>query len=102
MIRRRPRSKLLPYPALFRSVILLPAAIFLHHHEASAFHPLVGRKAASANRALTPAPNSVAATQLATVDDPRSEEHTSELQSRQYFVCRLLLETNSKVYSTPF
>src|SRR5258707_5414729 len=70
MIRRPPRSTLFPYTTLFRS---LPAPA-----------PPGGRGAAAAEPGLAgPAgPGSAA----------RSEEHTSELQSRQYLVCRLLLE----------
>src|SRR5215217_8492370 len=37
----------------------------------------------------------------ASMDETRSEEHTSELQSRQYLVCRLLLEKKKKTYTTP-
>src|SRR3712207_7146155 len=40
--------------------------------------------------------------QAAELDDPRSEEHTSELQSRQYLVCRLLLEKKTKFNSRTY
>src|SRR3712207_7943961 len=94
MIRRPPRSTLFPYTTLFRSgVRLLPgggeasrrgdtAAGRRHprpdervqpHHEP---HPLLGLPHAGAGR---------------------SEEHTSELQSRQYLVCRLLLEKKKNI-----
>src|SRR3712207_8210857 len=100
MIRRPPRSTLFPYTTLFRSYFgLLPHAIgrgmgraLLRHAVETAWTG--GTRAVTVNtctadhpRAL---PNYVA----------RSEEHTSELQSRQYLVCRLLLEKKKKTYRT--
>src|SRR3712207_8561595 len=100
MRRRPPRSTLFPYTTLFRSVDDAPA------------RPADGRGAvapARAEAALAAGPEAA--------DDPRtaallggcaggdglvlavverSEEHTSELQSRQYLVCRLLLEKKKK------
>src|SRR3712207_9006669 len=85
MIRRPPRSTLFPYTTLFRSGILSSTVLFINSfpdYEADRSkgrHTLViilGRKTASAIFPLF----------------IRSEEHTSELQSRQYLVCRLLLE----------
>src|SRR5258707_9031848 len=81
MIRRPPRSTLFPYTTLFRSTP--PSAA-----------------AARLDRASSPLPEkkSTARAAPARADRPfrgialRSEEHTSELQSRQYLVCRLLLE----------
>src|SRR3712207_7149023 len=85
MIRRPPRSTLFPYTTLFRSVLVgneLEVAcahpedrVVLHH--AARDGPDVGTAGASS---------------LGWVERSRSEEHTSELQSRQYLVCRLLLE----------
>src|SRR2546425_9546770 len=76
MIRRPPRSTLFPYTTLFRSH---PARSRLGHHDARleeiAFH--VRHRDESACRAAS---------------WTRSEEHTSELQSLAYLVCRLLLE----------
>src|SRR3712207_7437403 len=70
MIRRPPRSTLFPYTTLFRS-----------------------RRARTGRlRGLQPQPESGAGQRT----DVRSEEHTSELQSRQYLVCRLLLEKKKK------
>src|SRR6202021_3230013 len=66
MIRRPPRSTLFPYTTLFRS------------------------------RAVVPLRASFAARCHYAPPCPRSEEHTSELQSRQYLVCRLLLEKKKK------
>src|SRR3712207_7268854 len=93
MIRRPPRSTLFPYTTLFRSGRLRPASagalegvgrhhqhhfFALHHHlarlgPAGLAHEFLGRD--------------------------RSEEHTSELQSRQYLVCRLLLEKKTNKYN---
>src|SRR3712207_7448392 len=87
MIRRPPRSTLFPYTTLFRSVeqralplfvalgprqtpLLGPPPVAVHHDRHVPRHQLLREV-----RRL----------------GPRSEEHTSELQSRQYFVCRLLL-----------
>src|SRR5258707_2602251 len=78
MIRRPPRSTLFPYTTLFRS---RPAAI--HQSADPEPHPA---------RAHRPGPESVREDATHGGDGRRSEEHTSELQSRQYLVCRLLLE----------
>src|SRR5258708_14497596 len=67
MIRRPPRSTLFPYTTLFRSVGQQP----------DFFHNRVGKI-------------------LCFVDDERSEEHTSELQSPDHLVCRLLLEKKKR------
>src|SRR2546425_5108263 len=73
MIRRPPRSTLFPYTTLFRSL--------------SSLRP-VARAGAAVLRELPPG----IARRGAVVSAPRSEEHTSELQSLAYLVCRLLLE----------
>src|SRR3712207_8222591 len=90
MIRRPPRSTLFPYTTLFRSGRHLgrfhpgalgggaPEVLAVHlHHQALEVGVL--RQHAPAHR---------------------SEEHTSELQSRQYLVCRLLLEKKKQSYSS--
>src|SRR3712207_7512407 len=77
MIRRPPRSTLFPYTTLFRSLGI--EDVMLVAHDASG-PPAIDWALAH--------PNRTAALVL------RSEEHTSELQSRQYLVCRLLLEKN--------
>src|SRR3712207_7997888 len=86
MIRRPPRSTLFPYTTLFRSAGVLYARREL-------------RRDAVAGPALLHAQHSVRARHGARdglhverAQGARSEEHTSELQSRQYLVCRLLLE----------
>src|SRR5947209_10966698 len=94
MTRRPPRSTLFPYTTLFRS-----PQIVLDHSE-----PEVARvRIARAGERRRPAGERHLARLIesghAGADDvlePRSEEHTSELQSRQYLVCRLLLEKKKK------
>src|SRR3712207_7043504 len=98
MIRRPPRSTLFPYTTLFRSQAKrirtreksTPAGAGLPQVPASggAAH---WARAASAS-VMQAKRNAVAATKDPRRHDARSEEHTSELQSRQYLVCRLLLE----------
>src|SRR3712207_8440238 len=86
MIRRPPRSTLFPYTTLFRSN---PGVADAHY--ASPHHY---------NRHPLPETGAVEATQVRAGQDDypmRSEEHTSELQSRQYLVCRLLLEKKNKL-----
>src|SRR3712207_6950834 len=82
MIRRPPRSTLFPYTTLFRSLGHRPGEVLVGVDRENAVQVQAGVHV--------------------DVDDPgvgvraahegRSEEHTSELQSRQYLVCRLLLE----------
>src|SRR3712207_7862620 len=93
MIRRPPRSTLFPYTTLFRSIVLRDRRYVVvdigHEDQKSAsFRP--GGDGAALRTGRHDA--------AVAVDDDgfggatRSEEHTSELQSRQYLVCRLLLE----------
>src|SRR3712207_8947083 len=96
MIRRPPRSTLFPYTTLFRSQDRLRGVQQLPARPA---HRLVRQAGAAEHRDERrqhhPALGGVAARQRG-----RSEEHTSELQSRQYLVCRLLLE-KKKTASMP-
>src|SRR5438445_5912191 len=71
MIRRPPRSTLFPYTTLFRSPVV----------------PLISDQ---------PTRVPVLTAVVSSIFSVRSEEHTSELQSRQYLVCRLLLEKKKK------
>src|SRR2546422_6548559 len=93
MIRRPPRSTLFPYTTLFRSVWLV---VFGHHgqllHERCAdIHALERR--INAPRVIDRGIDRSIGKQLVKGhNDTRSEEHTSELQSRLHLVCRLLLE----------
>src|SRR3712207_7217279 len=82
MIRRPPRSTLFPYTTLFRS----------RRRPAGGGLPR-GRPAARGGRHRRDAGGGQGAR-------PRSEEHTSELQSRQYLVCRLLLEKKKNKITT--
>src|SRR3712207_8083309 len=90
MIRRPPRSTLFPYTTLFRSLGLFhryawisgrldfwETLVELERGSVTVLHKLPG---------------------YLTVAEERSEEHTSELQSRQYLVCRLLLEKKKTIY----
>src|SRR3712207_7672271 len=99
MIRRPPRSTLFPYTTLFRSDVsggvqpvrpgdrgALPAA----RRQAGLLLGVL-RPAAAGELRLEP---------RALLAARRSEEHTSELQSRQYLVCRLLLEKKKKIISS--
>src|SRR2546428_6086989 len=95
MIRRPPRSTLFPYTTLFRSV---PHRLFvglLAH---------VSHAAGDLQRLVARAPHRFRVEHLGggafdgIVDSERSEEHTSELQSRSDLVCRLLLEKKKKIH----
>src|SRR3712207_7906805 len=90
MIRRPPRSTLFPYTTLFRS----EPGISRHRHLAQdavlgALEDLVQALAGDGQAVVLQPDHGVPRVRLA---PHRSEEHTSELQSRQYLVCRLLLE----------
>src|SRR3712207_8096484 len=92
MIRRPPRSTLFPSTTLFRS----------HRHgrpplrTAGAVGLGVPGAAGPARASTRPSTTAMVRTSEPLV--PRSEEHTSELQSRQYLVCRLLLEKKINFY----
>src|SRR5438105_9668383 len=92
MIRRPPRSTLFPYTTLFRSQPS-PAEEFIQATRPS----LMGR--------ITNGPHRSPAVLFHRCSQrwcpPRSEEHTSELQSRVDLVCRLLLEKKKSFWSTP-
>src|SRR3712207_8066546 len=93
MIRRPPRSTLFPYTTLFRSRRL--ARLRPRDRAARGVRPAVARL----NQAGTPPATKhlpPARSRPAPSSRARSEEHTSELQSRQYLVCRLLLEKKKK------
>src|SRR3712207_7635113 len=92
MIRRPPRSTLFPYTTLFRSQ---DAHI---HLEAVKNH---WRRTRRAGRCRTPTASSSRSSPRTRSALPRSEEHTSELQSRQYLVCRLLLEKKKPLHPRP-
>src|SRR3712207_7488970 len=83
MIRRPPRSTLFPYTTLFRSVAHTVAAELGIDQVFADFGAEWRNAGCSMCLGMNP-------------DQLRSEEHTSELQSRQYLVCRLLLEKKKK------
>src|SRR3712207_6975085 len=87
MIRRPPRSTLFPYTTLFRSTMSTPGEVI-----------------ASNPRAPRTTAKTWGTTSLRSPDyeSRRSEEHTSELQSRQYLVCRLLLEKKKNIHNTDY
>src|SRR3712207_7457036 len=94
MIRRPPRSTLFPYTTLFRSLNLLGVSFPLHF--------VAGFKLTVAHDVhLFKHRNALCVEIAIETDGTRSEEHTSELQSRQYLVCRLLLEKKKK-FTTSF
>src|SRR2546425_9243704 len=93
MIRRPPRSTLFPYTTLFRSKYcsaVTPSATSernarYHANKSDAWTPMESNRS-SADFGASPVKRNI----------PRSEEHTSELQSLAYLVCRLLLEKKKK------
>src|SRR3712207_7892051 len=85
MIRRPPRSTLFPYTALFRSI---RGGRVIDGTGRPPVDAAVGIRNGTVVD-VGPIPESAA---RRVIDAKRSEEHTSELQSRQYLVCRLLLE----------
>src|SRR3712207_7541831 len=87
MIRRPPRSTLFPYTTLFRS----PPRPRGDRRRGALRRADTGPAGAPDRRGLRPSAGRGGA-----ADPGRSEEHTSELQSRQYLVCRLLLEKKKK------
>src|SRR3712207_7278085 len=96
MIRRPPRSTLFPYTTLFRS-LWRP----LRRRDPDAAHPRPGEGLRRGEeRPGFPGRDGVVPDALRRPAEPRSEEHTSELQSRQYLVCRLLLEKKKTPLST--
>src|SRR3712207_7403337 len=97
MIRRPPRSTLFPYTTLFRSRHTLARGQNLHHphyigHQVPAPVPL-----AAISELVGTITNQCMAIYEMGPWATRSEEHTSELQSRQYLVCRLLLEKKKNI-----
>src|SRR3712207_8910744 len=97
MIRRPPRSTLFPYTTLFRSfaVMFLSFACFIGLGRGSPLKTL----AAMMLGFLLAAVGMDTVTGQLRMTFGRSEEHTSELQSRQYLVCRLLLEKKKNISS---
>src|SRR3712207_8929389 len=94
MIRRPPRSTLFPYTTLFRSrTLALGSADEILRSAPRLSRAGKGRSGASLRKSMLFSGSGITLTQ-------RSEEHTSELQSRQYLVCRLLLEKKKNTHSS--
>src|SRR3712207_7222483 len=96
MIRRPPRSTLFPYTTLFRSLLATPKS-------PAGYARTTCWTLQNNLRGMPEPPHRRATTICRTrrkrlLDTTRSEEHTSELQSRQYLVCRLLLEKKKQTY----
>src|SRR3712207_8414259 len=89
MIRRPPRSTLFPYTTLFRSVAGVSAYFPLSDEMQPNLADLLAARQSS---------DVEASGSTVTKGRNRSEEHTPELQSRQYLVCRLLLEKTIEVF----
>src|SRR5258707_10811865 len=89
MIRRPPRSPLFPYTTLFRSQIVLVL-------DRAGWHASVKLRVPEHVHLLFLPPYSPELQPAEHLWRIRSEEHTSELQSRQYLVCRLLLEKKKR------
>src|SRR3712207_8103592 len=94
MIRRPPRSTLFPYTTLFRSQDELAVGA----QTSSPCPPFISDAAVG----CVPQVGTLQSLAASSRDRSRSEEHTSELQSRQYLVCRLLLEKKKRFSSSCF
>src|SRR3712207_8257648 len=96
MIRRPPRSTLFPYTTLFRSLLRKDLTDVLGGYDHTVLQSVFSNPLLISIGALMPLTCSLIYSD-SYYTDIRSEEHTSELQSRQYLVCRLLLE-KKKIY----
>src|SRR3712207_7182588 len=98
MIRRPPRSTLFPYTTLFRSNTTAYRSFFSNQPVRGSWWE---RCQPQPNPCITylcaTMENTSISTTVSTTMKARSEEHTSELQSRQYLVCRLLLEKKKHI-----
>src|SRR3989449_3076700 len=94
MIRRPPRSTLFPYTTLFRSEAMAPP------DEPTAEEDLLERLESPPCQHRVADPGGLPEVTLDGSRADRSEEHTSELQSRLHLVCRLLLEKKKKTKTT--
>src|SRR3712207_7160954 len=112
MIRRPPRSTLFPYTTLFRSIIEWQHRFFTDGDEAD-LKPMILKDIAEKTGLDISTVSRVSNVKYVQTrwgtfplrffftDGYRSEEYTSELQSRQYLVCRLLLEKKKKLRNEP-
>src|SRR3712207_8679382 len=102
MMRRPPRSTLFPYTTLFRSepdrFVVFSGQYDSRRAADQARKHLSGQVEGSYVRHVVPEAGAGSASPSPTsTPSARSEEHTSELQSRQYLVCRLLLEKKTNI-----
>src|SRR3712207_8945666 len=100
MIRRPPRSPLFPYTTLFRSQSCVPCHTCTRCRTDDSGNPHGRNSSARASASGAEPLRSLSVKVSARMRRTRSEEHTSELQSRQYLVCRLLLEKKKHLCST--
>src|SRR5258708_20618915 len=98
MIRRPPRSTLFPYTTLFRSYDLVPSCVGSHYirHDENGDRTITRKAYAAELAAIRQERPGI----RVVVYDHRSEEHTSELQSPDHLVCRLLLEKKKNTTQT--
>src|SRR3712207_7037795 len=95
MVRRPPRSTLFPYTTLFRSLVVVDDSIVRGNTQRALIRMLRESGAVEVHVRIASPPVKwpcFYGIDFASRAELRSEEHTSELQSRQYLVCRLLLE----------
>src|SRR5690349_22939440 len=97
MLRRQPRSTLFPYTTLFRSMIVLNMMLVVGYG-GLLLHGASQAVTRSAFAVLVVSILIETALRLRQFRRLRSEEHTSELQSRRDLVCRLLLEKKKKIW----
>src|SRR3712207_7140533 len=100
MIRRPPRSTLFPYTTLFRSLDRCLGELQVLRPRGP--DPRLRLRAGAAAGALRGQGRARRLDPRGLISCARSEEHTSELQSRQYLVCRLLLEKKKKDHTIIF
>src|SRR3712207_8446755 len=100
MIRRPPRSTLFPYTTLFRSPRSIARSLSLVRPLLRMPEPETRRRIG--NRKPLHAAATCSCDRRYACPASRSEEHTSELQSRQYLVCRLLLEKKKIIFILHF
>src|SRR3712207_7452659 len=101
MIRRPPRPPLFPYTTLFRSTRPPTGSPVASSHTAAATSS-TATSCISPGESRTLSPSAADSTICGRNSKNRSEEHTSELQSRQYLVCRLLLEKKNRQDQCPY
>src|SRR3712207_7088326 len=99
MIRRPPRSTLFPYTTLFRSRQLYDVAVLTDNGQWQVVGPHAVYYRSTWNDVGIAHITDIHVARRIDYFRGRSEEHTSELQSRQYLVCRLLLEKKNKYYN---